>query len=463
MTRTPPRLMPWRSAAALGLLGTFLMTWGNANPEFSFDPAGYPSAAINAFGHAAPVPYDRMILVAGAVLLSWVWWRIRPHEGQPGIARPGLLVAIWSLPFLATPPMLTGDPVLYADCGWIVLQGRNPYLVGLTGAGGPYAPGVDSLWAGHGVAYPPLSLWVHTWFVALAGAHPFWGIMAQRIPAVLGVVLVGVLVPRIVAGLRPGASDLAMWQSRAQWWGLLNPLLVVHFVGGAHNDALMAGVAVLAVWVVVRFRTPWARWLLAPVVVGVAMSLKQQAGLVVLPVAGLPILAVLRTLPVPRRLVTLGVRVAGVTAVAVVTFVGITWASGLGFGWTAWLNLMGSAGTPAPFWILQDWGGEALLQAGIDPTLYRRVVGMGANVVLLAVLAWIVIRWSARPLQTVGWAALALGILGQAMQPWYLPWAFVFLGLGPLTHKQRAWLGGFAMAFVVWNTVQTVIWHGQYN
>ena len=42
-----------------------------------------------------------------------------------------------------------------------------------------------------------------------------------------------------------------------------------------------------------------------------------------------------------------------------------------------------------------------------------------------------------------------------------IPWALVFLGLGPLTHRQRAWVGGFVMAFVVWNTFQTVGWHGQ--
>lgn len=453
--------MRWPVAASVGLLATFLMAWGNSNPEFSFDPRGWPNAVVDAFGRAAPQHYDKMILVVGSVLLSWVWWRLRPHEGQSGVRRPGLLVALWSLPFLLTPPQLTGDPVLYADLGWIVLQGQDPYVVGLTGAGGPYAAGVDELWAGNGVAYPALSLLVHAAMVALAGAHPWWGILAQRLPALVGVVLLGVLLPRIAALLRPAASDLPTWQARATWWGLLNPLLVVHFVGGAHNDALMAGVVVLAVWVVLAVPTPLGRWLLAPALVGVAMALKQQAGLAVLPVAGLPILALLRSTPLPGRLWVLGTRTAAVTAVSVATFAGISVASGLGFGWLGWLNLMGAAGTPAPFWILQDWGGEALRQFGVEPTGFRRVVGLGSNVVLLAVLAWIVVRWSDRPLQAVGWSALALAILGQSLHPWYLPWALAFLGLGPLTHRQRVLVGGFVMAFVVWNTVQTVGWHGQ--
>lgn len=446
------------------------MAWGNSNPEFSFAPDGWPNSTINAFGNAAPLPVDKVILIVGSVLLAWVWWRLRPHEGQPGVRRPGALVALWSLPLLLTPPMLTGDPVLYADLGWIVLQGQNPYVVGLTGAGGPYVPGVDSLWAGNGVAYPPLSLWVHAGMVALTGAHPWWGIVAQRLPAIIGVVLLGVLLPRIaellaVPELRSSRTNVsvATWQDRALWWGLLNPLVVVHFVGGAHNDALMAGVVILAVWVVLRFPQGWARWLLAPLLVGVAMALKQQAGLAVLPVAGLPILADLWRWPLGLRLWRFGLRTAGVTAIAVATFVAISLASGLGFGWTGWLNLMGAAGTPAPFWLLQDWGGAFLAQQGIDPTAFRQVVGLGSNVVLLAVLAWITIYFSARPLHLVGWAALALAILGQSMHPWYVPWALAFLGLGPLTRRQRVLVGGFVMVFLVWNTIQTVLWHGQYN
>lgn len=462
-TTSRPRLLPWPWAAALGLVATFLMAWGNSNPEFSFAPTGWPSPAINAFGSAAAVPVDKVVLVVGSVLLSWVWWRLRPHEGLPGVRRPGLLVVIWSLPLLLTPPQLTGDPVLYADLGWIVLQGQNPYVVGLTGAGGPYAAGVDALWAGHGVAYPALSLWVHAAMVALVGAHPWWGIVAQRVPALVGVALIGVLLPRIVVLLRPAAPDVETWRARSTWWGLLNPLLVVHFVGGAHNDALMAGVVVAAVWVVLAVPTAWARWLVAPALVGVAMALKQQAGLAVLPVAGLPVLALLRAMPLPRRLWALGVRTAGVTAVAVAVFAGISVASGLGFGWVNWLNLMGAAGTPAPFWLMQDWGGEFLLQQGIDPTGFRRVVGLGSNVALLGVLAWIAVRWSDRPLQLVGWAALALAILGQSMHPWYIPWSLAFLGLGPMTRRQRVLVGGFVMAFVVWNTIQTVVWHGQYD
>lgn len=125
-----------------------------------------------------------------------------------------------------------------------------------------------------------------------------------------------------------------------------------------------------------------------------------------------------------------------------------------------WLSLMGGAGTVAPFAMLAQWGGAALYGLGIDPTAFRAVVGVGSNVVLLGVLAWVVGRFSDRPLAAVGWGSLAVAVLGQALHPWYIPWSLALLGLVPLTRRQFGWLAGFTIAFVVWNAVQTVLWHG---
>lgn len=457
--------MRWPVAALLGFLATFAMAWGSTNDEYSFNPDGWPEPTISAIGALVPSPIDGTLIVFGAALISFVWWRLRPHEGVPGIERPGLLVAIWALPLLLVPPLLTSDPVLYADTGWILLQGHSPYTTGLTMDGGPFAPTVDKLWAGDGVAYPPLSLLLNMLLVAATGAHPYWSFAAMRLPAVVGVALIGWLIPHVARGLvQIGAAndpDADVAADRATWWALLNPLLVVHFIGGAHNDALMAGVSLLAVWVVLRWPTAWSRWILGPVLVGIAMALKQQAGLTVLAVAGVPLAAQLATLPLGQRLWRLGRRTAGVTAVTLATFGAITMASGLGLGWTKWLNLMAEASTPAPFYMLRYWGGVLVGALGGDATVAHTVIAAIGNLTLLAVVAWIVIHWSNRPFQAVGWAALAVAVLGQSMHPWYLPWPLVFLGLGPLTHRQRGWVGAFVIVFLVWNAFQTVVWHGQ--
>lgn len=451
------------TVAALGFVASLLTAWGSAHPEFSFNRFGWLEPRVDAIGSLLPIPVDRVAVIVGVAGLCALWWWIRPRSGVAPIARPGLLLAVWSLPLLLGPPVLSGDAVLYADSGWIENHGGSVYRQGLGSAFGPFGESVHSLWRGHGVAYPALSLVVNQLVVAATGNHAYWSVIAMRIPALLGVVLVGVCVPRIAAFLQP-RSPLAV--GRAQWWALLNPVLVVHFIGGAHNDALMAGVSIAAVWVTVtgleahgRRRT-WMLWVLAPVLVGVAMALKQQGGLTVLAVAGLPLLATLRTTPLPGRLWPYAVRTAGVTAIAALTFVVISVGTGKGFGWVSWLTLMGSAGTPAPFALLSGWGGDLIALLGGDPTGYRTAVGLLSNLVLLGVLGWIVVRWSDRPVAAMGWGSLAVAVLGQSMHPWYIPWSLALLGLVPLTRRQVWWVAGFASVFVTWNAVQTVWWHG---
>ncbi len=454
----------WGVAAAVGFLASLLIAWGSAHPEFSFNRYGWLEPIMDDLGQLLPVPWDRWAIVVGVATLCVLWWQLRLRPGIAPIARPGWLLFIWVLPLLACPPVLSGDAVLYADSGWIENHGGSVYRHGLGSAFGPFGESVHSLWRGHGVAYPALSLVVNQVVVAATGNHAYWSIVALRIPAVLGVALIAACGPRIARFLTPDDPDAA---GRAWWWGVLNPLVAVHFIGGAHNDALMAGVSVLAIYATVvgvqagdTRRGRLLVWLAGPVLVGVAMALKQQGGLTVLAVAGLPILAALRATPLPARLLPYGRRTAAVTAIAVATFVALSLVTGKGFGWTAWLSLMGSAGTPAPFALLSAWGGDAVAALGADPAGFRAVVGVASNFVLLAVLAWVVVRFSDRPVAAVGWGSLAVAILGQSMHPWYFPWSLALLGLVPLTTRQRGWVAGFVMAFVTWNAVQTVLWHG---
>ena len=161
-----------------------------------------------------------------------------------------------------------------------------------------------------------------------------------------------------------------------------------------------------------------------------------------------------------RRLWLLGWRTAAATAVTLASFIAVSLASGLGFGWTAWLDLMGLAGTPAPLSLLTKAGLLLTEAVGGDPATFLLVAGVVSNLVLVGMLVWVGIRFADRPLSLLAWASLALAILGQSMHPWYLPWSLVLLALVPLARTQRRWVFGFAIVFVIWNTVQTVIWHG---
>ncbi len=436
----------------VGLVGTLLVAWGSCHPEFTFSPDGWAAGWVNAIGLAAPLPWNRVVLVTGAVALTWAWWHVRPTRKRPPV-HAGLTLGLWALPLLLVPPVLSPDAVLYADLGWTVGSGANPYDVGLATTGGPFAAQVDPLWAGSGVAYPPLTLRVAQLVVMAAGAHPYWSVVAMRVPSLLAVAAMLWLVPRI-------ATRLGLHRRGTVWLGVLNPLLVLHFLGAAHNDAPMVATTLAAIWVVLRWPEWWSAFLAGPLLVGLAMAFKQQGGLAVIAVAGLPVAAELARLPLSRRLVLLGWRTLVTTAVAVTGFVAASLAAGLGNGWVEWLDLMGLANTPAPLALLGKGGAILWAGAGGSFTGFLIVAGRVGTVILLLVLVWIGVRFADRPLSLVAWGSLAVAVLGQALHPWYLPWSLALLALVPLTRRQRYWVFGFAIAFCVWNAVQTAVWHG---
>ncbi|HQZ00758.1 MAG TPA: polyprenol phosphomannose-dependent alpha 1,6 mannosyltransferase MptB [Propionicimonas sp.] len=437
----------------VGVLGSLAVAWGSCHPEFSPSAYGWPSDVVNAIGEAAPIPANRVLIVVGTILLTWAWWHVRPtREREP--VHAGLTMLLWSLPLLLVPPVLSPDAVLYADLGWTLHSGHSPYEVGLATSGGPFAAWVDPLWAGSGVAYPPLSLRLNQVVVTASGMHPYWSVIAMRVPVLLSVATMGWLVPRI-------ASLLGRPVRGAVWLAVLNPLLLLHFIGAGHNDAPMVALSLAAIWVVCRWPHWWASFLAGPVVVALAMAFKQQGGLTVVAVAGLPVAASLASATSLRRLWLLAWRTALATAVTLVAFVGISLVSGLGFGWLEWLDLMGLAGTPAPLALLSKGGALVWQAAGGSYTGFLIVAGRIGTLILLAVLAWICVRFANRPLEVVAWGSLAIAVLGQALHPWYLPWSLALLGLVPLNRRRRYWVFGFAIAFCIWNALQTVIWHGQ--
>jgi hypothetical protein len=433
----------------LGLVGSLSVGWASCQPEYSFDPGGWSVGWVNTIGRVVQSPVGKLMLVWGVLILLWAWWRLYEDRARLTI-KPAIVLAIWSLPLLLVPSVLSQDAVLYADLGWTLSTGADPYHVGLAMSGGPFARGVDPLWVGQGVAYPPVSLLLDQAVVSLTGAQPYWSVVAMRIPAILSVAAMLWLVPRI-------AKRLGVPTDSAVILGVLNPLVVLHFIGGAHSDAPMVALVLLAVWAVVMRPAWWMTFFVAPAIVGLAICVKQQAGLAVVAVAGLPVAAALSAMPLPRRLWTLAWRTTLVTLAAVTTFVGLSVATGIGFGWTRWLDVMGRAGTMAPLGLVDSLWAIANGAAGTSLSL----AGRPSTYVLAAVVVLILVRFADRPLAALGWGSFSVAVLGQALQPWYLPLGLVVLALVPITRRQQYLAFGFGAVFVLVNALQTGLWHGQ--
>jgi hypothetical protein len=368
---------------------------------------------------------------AGLTLLVTAWLRLRPPTGlrrPPTGLRPRQVVttfAWWAAPLALAPPLFSRDVYSYLAQGAMVLRGINPYHHGPAMLGGPLGWDIPPIWQFTPAPYGPVFIGAATTVMRLVGEHTVPGVLGMRAVALAGPLLIARYGPDLArrVGVDPGA---------ALWLGLLNPLVLVHFVGGAHNDALMVGLTVLGFALAGSGRKN-----LGIVAVALALLVKAPAllGLVFL----VPLLAAsprswtpgdaIRPLRV-QDLARQGVRVVAVTAVTVVT---VTVVAGLGYGWLSALNTPTRAGhnglsVSTDVGLLlgypMRWLGIATLDGVVGAC---RTVGLAAALVAIAVA----LARSRRlgPLYALGLALTALAVLSPVLHPWYLLWGFVPLAL----------------------------------
>ncbi len=423
----PDLAQAWRyPAVRRGLLGTTLIFLGSLTPAYlpQNSPWWGPIRAIGLDNWPARV-FGTALVIAGLGLLVEAWFRMRPslylHVKHWAI---GL---IWSLPLLFAPPIFSHDAYGYAALGWLMRNGLNPYEHPISVLPGAFADQFAWAWRYHTSMYPPLSLEINQGIVALFQNSPYWSAVGMRIPALIGVALIVYLLPRLARRL--GADP-----QLTAWFSAANPLLIIDFVGGAHNDALMMGLVVLALWLATD-----NRFVLAAVTVGVAACIKQPAILAVYAVAliGHPWL----TLGWRDSLRAIG-RLALAAGIAVATFAGITAITGLGYGWINAADVPGRIVTIAPFSLLAAgltalFGLLGLPDAGAVVGTAVRGLGLGATAVVFIWLGLGIGR--RRPVTFLSWAWLAFAFGGLALHSWYLTWGGLLL---PLTRPSRKVIGG---------------------
>ena len=405
-----------------GLLGSALLFLGSLTPAYlpqnspwwdTIRALGLDNWPAKALGTA--------LVVAGVALLVEAWFKLRPalyHE-----VKHWPITLLWSLPLLPAPPIFSHDAYAYAAEGWLLRNGLNPYTNTISVLPGPFADQAAWLWRYTTAMYPPLSLEMFGGLVALAGNNPYYSAMAMRIPALIGVGLIAYFLPRLA--VRMGADP-----QMTAWFSTINPLIIIDLVGGAHNDALMMGLVVLALWLAFNQRFWWAA-----VLVGVAACIKQPAILAFYPVAliGHP----WRGFRWAHSSRALG-RLTLSLAVSVGTFVAISLASGLGFGWTGAADVPGRVVTLAPFtlvgaglkYVLEFFGQPAAGQVAMDGL---RFLGLALTVVIIGWLGLTVGR--RRPVTFLSWSYLVFAFGGIALNSWYLTWGGVLLPLTKPTER----------------------------
>ena len=400
-------------AVRVGLLGTALITIGSLTPAYlpQASPLWPILRSVGLAGEGGRV-LGTVLTVCGVFLLVDAWFRLR--HGRYAHLQPLAVVGLWCLPFLIAPPIFSHDMYSYAAQGWMVHLGQNPYDGGpglVPGAFADYAPWA---WRYTPAPYGPLAIQIARVLTELSGGVPWVAALLMRLPAIAAVAGVVWLLPRLGRAIGADVRQIT-------WFACLNPLLVIDYVGGGHNDAWMMGLVVVGLWLATRPR--W--WPLAAVVIGLAASIKQPA---ILGALFLPLLTVpLASWREPRRAVAAVGRSLLALAIAVGTFLAVSWAAGLGFGWIRALGVPGTSPSISPAYLL----GTAL-QWLVDPggtgwfTWTGRVF-LAAGAVFVA---YCTVRYGPRrPLKALSWSWLGTALAVSALHSWYLLWGGLLLPL----------------------------------
>jgi alpha-1,6-mannosyltransferase len=258
--------------------------------------------------------------------------------------------------------------------------------------------------------------------------------LAHRALAVLGIVLIAWAVPRLATACRVNPTV-------ATWLVVVNPVLITHGLGAAHNDVLMLGLACSAFALALT-----GRWGTAAVLAGAAAAVKLPGGLVVIAIA-----AVMSPLAGRARLRLASLVIAG--AVAVLTLVTIGELAGVGSGWLSALDVPGLVRSPLSIANLIGLGASGLLAwLGEDTAAKQalqivRLVGMLTALGLIAVLG---LRSSIHnAARAVGIALLAVVLLGPTAHDWYFVWCLPFLAVARPGRRLTTTLVGVSIILTI--------------
>ncbi len=412
-------------ATWLGLLGSLLLAAGELRRLATWrQVSGQPwvawiSSWVGSAGYVVHV-------ATGILLLGLAWLLARPGRGRPALS-PVVLLAVWAVPLLVQPPVLSTDAGSYADLGWIVSNGQSPYDVGLGTTGSPFAWG--RAWRGTTSVYPALSLWLFGGVVQGTGMHWYWSVMALRVLALAGVGLLSWSLPRL-------ARRVGVDPAFAVWLAVLNPVTLVHGIGGEHVDLLMAGV--VSAGLAAALAPRWRGLLVGGALVGVAAAIKQPALLAVPAVAALALPAGRRSWPRFLGACT----GAGVAALA--SFWVVSAATGLDpLGWLDGTgNPANSSQTLTPAYLL-----SVLTHLDVD------TLTTGVQWASIALIGWLFLSDArARPLRFLGLAALVWSLGFGTLREWYLIFPLAFLGLARPARPVRATLWVLVPLLAVYGT-----------
>jgi hypothetical protein len=350
------------------------------------------------------------------------------------------VLALWILPLLLMPPLFSRDSYSYYAQGKLLLNGVDPYTNGVSSIPGWFDDGVDPMWSATPTPYGPLFLALSRGVAALVGDNPYFAVVAFRLIALVGVALLAVYVPRL-------AFHHGIDGSKALWLAVMNPLVLMHFVAGAHNDALMVGLIVAGLTVAIERGGVSGTLLIA------LAGMVKPIALLALPFVGL-IWAGRESSTRTRFVAWLKVG-----AITVGSFVVLSAVVGVSAGWIRALTTPGEVRTwLSPPTALGMFAGNLLgwIGLGEHTDLTVAVVRIACMLAAVAIVATLILRPEGRtPVRGAALAFVAVVLLGPVVQPWYLLWALPLAAASGLRPRSLRWVVAGIAAFTLYGMWET--------
>lgn len=368
---------------------------------------------------------------------SWVQLRrrilTRSHAGSPvSVMTVAAIAAVWALPLVVGPPLGSRDVYAYVAQGEAALEGYDVYREGPSVLGDhPVLAPVDPLYLDAAVVYGPAFVEISD---AVAGrtTDVIGSVYWFRALAVISLVIATAATVDLARTLGRDPADTVVLTAA-------NPLVLLHLVSGAHNEAIM--LAGMMAGVAIGQRPRWR-------LLGIALC--SLAALVKIPAL---VAAVFLAWPWIRQAWAADrVKALRRFAASASTIVGVVVGGSLATGWGLdWIRAMAVAKPVEAYLSVTTVAG-----AGIHWLLGVELAGAlsvtrGLGVIVAGgLIAWRLLGAKAAAPATVAWALVLLAVFHPTTQPWYLTWGLFAMAASSAGSRNRFLMAVSAFAaFVV--------------
>jgi alpha-1,6-mannosyltransferase len=422
---------PEARPAKLGFVGSVLITAGGlgAGSTKPHDPL-LESLHLSwlRFGHGLVLSSILLWAGVGLMLVAWLLLGRRVLAGQASEFVMRATTVFWLAPLLLSVPVFSRDTYSYLAQGALLRDGFDPYAVGPVANPNALLDNVSPIWTITTAPYGPAFILIAKLVTMVAGNHVIAGTMLLRLCMLPGLALLIWAEPRLARHL---GTDGAL----ALWICVLNPLVLIHLMGGVHNEMLMVGL--MTAGIALTFQ---GRHVAGIVLITVAIAVKATAGI------ALPFLVWVWARHLRERRGYPPARAFGAAAAAALLIFAVVFAilsalAGVGLGWLTALagsvKIINWLTVPTAVANLVHALGSGFFPVNFYATLrIMRFIGIAVIAVSLPLLWWRFRRDDRAALAGIAWSMLIVVLFVPAALPWYYSWPLAVAA--PLAQSRRA-------------------------